>query len=156
MHTGKTPVRQKGFTVLELLLSVSIFALMISIMAPVYLSYLERVDSKVAEGAIREQISRASAYAYSNKREGEWGVYVAATSTTLYAGPSYAQRIPHADEVISFSSRYGLTGAREVQFSSARMREFAPTSITLVPPSLGSRTIVINRYGVTEAHNEYE
>ncbi len=144
---------QKGFTLLEFLLSVSIVACVAAIIAPVYLSYLERVDMSVAEGAIREQISRASAYAYSDKQQGAWGVYVTATSTTLYAGSSYTQRTPHADEIITFGTSYGVSGMRDVRFSSENIFTLTPSTITLVSPSLISRTISINRYGVTEAHN---
>lgn len=147
---------QRGFTLLEFLLSVSIVACVAAIIAPVYLSYLERVDMSVAEGAIREQISRAGAYAYSGKQQGKWGVYITATSTTLYAGSSYPQRVPHTDEVISFGTSYGVSGTRDVRFSSENIFAVTPSAITLVSPSRISRTISINRYGVTEAHNNYE
>lgn len=143
----------RGFTILELLLTVSIFGFMIAIIAPVYLSYLERVDFAVAESAIREQVSRASAYAYSGKITSEWGVFVTSTSTTLYAGPSFGERVPHTDEVIAFSSQYGLSGAKDVQFSLEEINSFISPVIIMVSPSLKEQTISVNRYGVTEVSN---
>lgn len=150
MKALSTTLATRGFTILGLLLTLSIFGFMIAIIAPVYLSYLERVDFAVAQSAIREQVSRASSYAYSGKLASEWGVFVTSTSTTLYAGHSFSERVSHLDEVISFSSRYGVFGTRDISFASENSDFFTPISITMISPSLRERTILINRYGVTE------
>lgn len=144
---------RKGFTLIEIMLSVAVISGLIVAGTSAFYQVVSRVAVANAEETFQSSVRRAQTLARNQSRNSNWGVYLDQSETQLiiYAGTSYAERNTALDEIVrldgavDFSDNDGLdinfaqlTGEPtppledlEVSFSSAGISRSIQTSSVL-------------------------
>ncbi len=106
-----------GFTLLEVLLSISIVGILTGIMSPVVYQLKKENDLNVAAESSLTLLRRAYFLARASTNNESWGVYSQTGSVTLFQGATYATRDTSYDEIFSIAGHISLTGVTEEVFS---------------------------------------
>ena len=107
---------QKGFTLIEVVLSVAIISLLASFSIPVYQSFQIKNGVDVAAMTVAQTLRRAQLLSQSMEEDDGWGVTVAAGSVTLFKGTSVGSEY---DEVFTISNGITVGGVTTFVFSKA-------------------------------------
>ena len=142
--------RQKGFTLIEMLLSVGIISLLVGISLPIYVSFQTRNDLEVTAQSIVSMLRRAQTYARNGNNDSTWGVAIQAGNATLFKGGSFAARDNTYDETTAISSATSVSGLGEVVFAKLSAAPSTTGSVTLTAGSNDIRTITINGKGMVD------
>lgn len=140
---------QSGFTLLEVLLSVAILAILGALSMPVYQSFLVRNDLSNTVAATASTLRRAEQYASGSKSDSTWGVKVQSNLVTLFKGSSYASRDTSFDETVTLPGTITASGAlSEVYFSKLTAVPSTTGSFTLTSSTNDTRTVTLNAEGL--------
>lgn len=139
---------ERGFSLVELLLSITILGMMAGLTWPVYQSYQQRNDLDVTAQSIADGLRRAQTYARSGNGDSVWGVRILSNSAVLYRGATYASRNTAYDEPTSIPSAFTVGGLSDISFAKFTAAPSATGSITLTAGSNNTRTITINEKGM--------
>ncbi|PIW37104.1 MAG: hypothetical protein COW24_01875 [Candidatus Kerfeldbacteria bacterium CG15_BIG_FIL_POST_REV_8_21_14_020_45_12] len=143
-------MRQDGFTLLEILLSVVLIGVMAMFSVPVYQRYQVRNDLHVAADTWVQTSRRAETLARSGSNDTTWGIEVHQGSITLFQGADYASRDSDMDEVFSIPSSMTFSGDTEILFEKFTGAPSAATSTTLTSTTGQTKTITINSKGMVD------
>ncbi len=93
----------KGFTLVEMLLSLTIIVALLGISIPVFLGLNTRADVDAAKETLEIALRKAQAQARNQKNNSNWGVYVDSSNSEVivFAGASYATRDTSLDESLA-------------------------------------------------------
>lgn len=142
--------KQRGFTLVEMLLSVSIITLLVGLSVPVYATFVGRNDLDVARQGVVESLRRAQTYARAVEGDSTWGVSILSNRAVVFKGASYAARDTAFDENIIFGGGVSST-AGEVVFAKLSGTPNTVGGITLTQTSTNdTRTVNINAKGTVE------
>lgn len=141
-------MRSGGFTLLELLLSVTIIGLLAGLSIPVYESFARRNDLDLAAQNITSAMRRAETYARAENYDSTWGVKFQTGSVTLYRGTSYSTRTTGFDEVLAVPGSISMSGLDDIQFAKMTGAPAATGTLTLTSTTNDSRTITLNAKGM--------
>lgn len=139
----------KGFTLLELLLSVSLLGILTALVLPVGLRMNEKNDLDVAVTMAAMALRRAQTLSQSGLHDGSWGVFMQTGLITLFKGPSYAGRDASFDETSSISSSLAPSGLTEIVFSKGSGGP-QNTGILVLTGLSDSARITINSKGILQ------
>jgi prepilin-type N-terminal cleavage/methylation domain-containing protein len=138
----------RGFTLLEVVLSVAALAAIAGVGIPVYQSFQVRNDLDVAVAEIVQSAHRAQTLAQASDRDTSWGVRVQVGSIVVFSGTSYAARTAAYDEVFDLPASMTPSGLSEVVFTKFTGLPQQTGTITLTANANEVRTISINTKGV--------
>lgn len=141
--------KKRGFTLIELVLSVAVLSIILLISIPLTQRYVVRNDMEVLSNIIVQDLYRAQNLARAGENNGNWGVYLQGGSATVFQGDSYASRNQAKDETYSFSSSITIAGQQEYVFAKFSGRLSVPGSTTLTINN-DSRVISVGSNGVIE------
>lgn len=151
MRHGARPARpDSGFTLTEMLLSVTIIGMLAGMSIPVYESFVRRNDLDLAAQNIAATIRRAEAYARSMNGDNAWSVEVQSTTVTLFQGTNFAGRNTNLDETYSLPASVTPSGLSEVRFAKFTAAPNTTGNITLTSSTNDVRTITINAKGAVD------
>ncbi len=136
-----------GFTLLELLLSVTLIGIIAGISLPVQQAYFTGTDLSVAAETFAQTLRRAQLMAQGSTGDSEWGVRAGSGSVTLFMGSSYAARDADYDEVYEFATAITPSGDTEYVFAKMTGEPDAAGVTTLASPSSQTRMITVNTEG---------
>lgn len=125
-----------GFTLIEVLLVVSIMAVASLIVVPVSIDYQQRNDLDVAQITFVQSIRRAQQLSMSGEGDSAWGVDVISGGIIIFKGNTYATRDMTYDENYDISPSVTLGGQLEYDF----------VKITGLPAQTGTVTFTDNNY----------
>jgi prepilin-type N-terminal cleavage/methylation domain-containing protein len=148
--TPGTTNKSAGFTLVEMLLSVAILAVITAISAPVFNGMVVRNDLDVASEQIAYAMRRAQTYARGMDDDSAWGINVASGTVTLYKGAVYASRDANFDETISIPSAIAVSGLTGVQFTKFTGAPSTTGAVTLTSNANETRSITINAKGMVD------
>lgn len=137
----------KGFTLLEILLSIAALTIIAGIAIPLYQGFQVRNDSDIAATTVAQTLRRAQVLSQASDGDSSWGVRVQSGSITLYRGASYAARNTSFDEVFDMPTSITPSGLPEVVFAKFTGIPQATGAITLTSTINDVRTITVNTYG---------
>jgi prepilin-type N-terminal cleavage/methylation domain-containing protein len=140
----------RGFTLLEVMLSVSILAIMAGIMMPMYLSFMTRNDLDIAVNTIVEGFRRAQTLSQAGGGDTTWGVHIQTGSILLYKGVNYASRDATYDEDTSMPNSIVPAGVLDVVFAKATGLPQSYGTTTLTSQNNETRTITLNQKGMVD------
>jgi prepilin-type N-terminal cleavage/methylation domain-containing protein len=138
----------KGFTLIEILVSVAFIALLAGISAPLWVDLQIRNDLDVAQIQLVGQLRRAESLARGNVSDGPWGVKIQAGSFVLFQGPTFAGRTTVSDEIINFPPTIIMSGLSEVIFSKVFSSPSVTGDIIFANRKNETRTTTIGTKGV--------
>jgi prepilin-type N-terminal cleavage/methylation domain-containing protein len=142
-------VSTQGFTLPEILLSLTLMSIIAGMSLPLYRTFNNRNDLDQTIALYAQSLRRAQALSIAQIGDSVWGVKVLSSSILLFKGPSYNSRDQVFDESISFSPTITFSGVSEVTFLKR----------TGVPSGVGTTTFIlyqetrdafINQKGVIE------
>lgn len=112
-------INKPGFNLLELLLSITMVALMAGIIAPVAGNLYNRNNHDLAVKEVVQDFRRARTLARAAEGDSDWGVYLAGNQSTIFKGSGYSSRDSYFDEVSDLPGQTIVGGLTEVVFSKA-------------------------------------
>jgi prepilin-type N-terminal cleavage/methylation domain-containing protein len=110
----KVPIRLKritnnvGFTMLEVMLSMTLMAILAAMSSVVYYSLQNKNGLDIAATTIAQSARRAQALAQASDGDIGWGVYVQAGKITLFKGSTFATKTAGFDEVFDMPATITL------------------------------------------------
>lgn len=125
-----------GFTLIEVLLVVSIMAVASLIVAPVSIDYQQRNDLDTSQITFAQGVRRAQQLSMSGEGDSAWGVNAVSGEIVIFKGNTYATRDTAYDENYDISSAITFTGQLEYDFAK----------ITGLPAQTGTATFTDNNY----------
>lgn len=138
----------RGFTLIEMLLSVAIIALLAGLSLPVFQSFNTRNEVDISSQSLVSALRRAQVYAKAGYDESPWGVAVQQNNIVLYKGASYATRDAALDEITPVSPTTTITGLNDIPFAQQSGLPQTSGSITLTNVDSETRTVTINTKGM--------
>lgn len=139
----------RGFTLVEVLLSVVIIGVLTGLSLPVYASFQTKNDLDVNTQTLAELIRRANTYASAIRGDSAWGVRMAGTSATLFEGASYATRDTTQDETITFPGSITASGLTDIIFAKYTGTTANTGTVSLTAASTNdTKVITINAKGL--------
>lgn len=142
-HSDVTPrfVSPGGFSLIELLLSIALIALLSGLASPVFLRLQTKNDLDLAVVSLAQSLRRAQIQSQAVDGDTTWGVKIQTGSLTLFKGTSFAGRDTTYDEITDLNSSITLSGPTEIVF--AKFTGLPQTTGTLTMGS-GSDSITLN------------
>jgi prepilin-type N-terminal cleavage/methylation domain-containing protein len=140
-------MNKRGFTLLEMLLSISLIAVLAGGFLPVYSAVYVKNDLELASTGLVSSLRRAQLLAQAVDGDATWGVRIAPGAITLFQGPSYAGRVVGTEEIFTISESITPAGIGEVLFSKMLGGPNPAGDITLTASNNEVRTITITAKG---------
>ncbi len=140
-------MNSKGFTLIEMLLSIAALSIIAGIGVPVYQSLQVQSDLDIAATTLAQNYRRAQTLAQASDGDTMWGINVGSGYVTLFKGASYASRDSSYDENSDLPASVTPSGVSEVVFT--KFSGFPQTTGTTTLTSVGGgvRDIHINAKG---------
>jgi len=139
------PSRVWGFTIIELILVVSIISILAVVTSSVGSSFLVRNATKNVTQQLISDLRIAQLNSVSGKGDSSWGVKVGSNQLILFKGSSFASRDQSLDEVASIPSSININDS-EVVFQKL-VGDSLPTTITVANNVGESINISVNEAG---------
>lgn len=140
-------MKKRGFTLLEMLLSVSIIVIITSITVPVYFSLKIDNDLNIAQNIIVTGLRRAQILARASKNDSDWGVHMQTNSITIFNGTSYAARVTTFDEDFDTPNTVTFSNLSEIVFSKFTGLPTTTGQIDLTANNNATAQVAINAQG---------
>lgn len=139
---------KKGFTLVEILLSIAVMTAIAAFSFPIYQSFQSRNELEIASNTVAQSLRRAQVLSQVMEGDSSWGVKIQSGSVVVFKGASYATRDAAYDESFDFSTQIAGTGVGEVVFSKLEGVPGTTGTITLSSAvNNESRALVINAKG---------
>lgn len=146
---GKTMInkKQKGYTLLEVLLSVAIILIMAGLSIPVFQSFQNRNDLGVATEILANNLWRAQIFSANSKEDSQWGIKTGNGKVILFKGNDYQNRDQIFDEIYETSTTLSFSGDQEIIFKKLSGEPDAPKSFILTNINGKSIIVLVNEKG---------
>ena len=142
--------QHKGFTLFELLLSISIIAAIAGGILALDIPAQQRNDLDTTRDAIVQSLYSAQMRARGVDGDSAWGVSLQNNTITLFKGSSYATRDTTRDETTEIPGTLVATGLSEIVFTKLSGNPTPTGTITLTSKTNEMRTLSINTMGLVE------
>lgn len=144
----------KGFTALELLISISILGVLLAAILPSFLSFRQRSILNTETQELITTINRARLLSVSSKNDQQFGVHFESGKVVLFQGTTYTNGVATNEEhlfdsALSLSSIVVNGGGAEVLFEkvTGATSQNATTTL-LVSGTTASTTVLVRPSGV--------
>lgn len=139
----------RGFTLVEMVLSVAIMAILIGLSTPVYFSYQTNNEFGLAVETGVRSLRRAQLLATNMDQDKNWGTYFATSSITVYVGNSFGSRDTNYDEPYNLPTSVTSTVV-DVNFSKFTGEPTTSTVINLRSNNQDQKVITVNAKGLVD------
>lgn len=140
----------RGFTLPEMLVSVSLLAIIGGMIIPSYHTFLVRNDLDIATIALAHDLRQAQSLSRSSDGDMTWGVRVGVGSILIYKGVNYVARDTNFDLNTQIPKSIVPTGLNEINFSKVFGIPNATGTFMLTSQVNEKRTITINEKGMVD------
>lgn len=140
---------KKGFTLIEMLMTLSVFVILAGISAPFYMSFQARNDLGVTTSVVVSSLRRAQSMSQNMELDSAWGLKIAAGKITLFKGANFASRDSQYDEEFSISPAVSFSGINEVVFVKMS-GETENVGDIIISANNNEKTITVNKKGMLE------
>ena len=147
-YAAKSRQARYGFTLLEMLLTITFIAVLAGVSIPLWRALQLRTDSNAAQQILVGSLRRAQLLSQAVMNDSPWGVKIQTGTITVFSGPNFALRDPTRDEIMEISPNLAISGLSEVVFSKLKGD---PSSVgdAIFSDLIGeSRTTTINGKGI--------
>jgi len=125
---------KRGFTIIEMLLSIALITVITGMVIPIYQSMQVRNDLDVAVDSFVQGARRAQMLSRASDDDTSWGIYATSSIVSVFKGTSYASRDSDYDEVFSVPTSIAPSGVQEIAFAK----------FTGLPQAIGTTTFTSN------------
>jgi prepilin-type N-terminal cleavage/methylation domain-containing protein len=141
---------RKGFTLSEMLLSVTLLGIIAGMIIPAYHTFAVRDELDIAVTTLVQNLRRAQSLSEAGDGDMTWGVKVGVGSILVFKGASYVLRDSSFDENTSIPTTIVPSGMYEVVFSKVAGVPSATGTFILTSQANETRTITINAKGMVD------
>lgn len=142
---------EKGFSLLEVLLSVAIIIMLAGLSLPVFASFNNRNDLDIATQTLVDSLRRAQLYARGVKADDQWGVNVQLGTITVFKGADFNTRDANYDESTSIPTTLTPGGIASVVFAKNTATPSQTGSFSLSSSLVNqTKTVTLNAKGMVE------
>ena len=142
----KNKLHQKGFSLIEVLLTLVLFTILVGISSGVYYGLILKNDLAVAANQVAQCLNRAGFLSQASGGDSTWGVHVQSGSVTIFKGTFYSGGDAN-NETYSMSSSIVSSGLSDIVFDKATGLPQSNGSIILTAKNGDQKTISINSAG---------
>lgn len=143
-------VNRKGFTLPEMLLSVTLLGIIGAMIIPSYHTFIVRNDLDLASMTLASNLRRAQSLSQSSDGDMTWGVHVGVGSILIFKGASYVSRDVGYDENTQIPKSITPTGINDIIFSKVIGIPSATGTFTFTSQANEKRNITINEKGMVD------
>ena len=108
--------RNKGFTVIEVLISMGILAILVGITTPFLLHFYRRYQLDSERSTMIALMRQARSLSMDGESSADHGVHIASSQFTLFTGSSYALRDAAKDQTFGRTDVVAITGSSSIVF----------------------------------------
>jgi prepilin-type N-terminal cleavage/methylation domain-containing protein len=137
---------QDGFTIVELIVVLGIFALFAGLSSAAYTSTASQSNLEVAALSTVEAVRHAQSNAREVQGDAPWGVRILSNRVVVYRGESYASRDTGFDEEFALPRGVTVGGLPEIAFQKVTGVTGDTGTVTLENKQ-GTKNISINEKG---------
>ncbi len=141
------PFSNRGFTLIEMLLSIAAIMIIAGFSVPIYQSFQVRNDLDVTATTIAQGARRAQALAEGSDGDTSWGIHVTSTGITLFKGINFSNRDQSLDEVFEMPKSISASGTADFIFAKFTGLPSSSSTLLLTSSNNETRTITINAKG---------
>lgn len=142
-------MKNRGFTLVELVLSLAIISIITLFSVPVFRSLLVATDLNTSTDILVHSVRRAQNLSRSTRLNERWGVKLNSNEIVIFAGDAYVSRIVDYDEVYDVSNGINFTGDTEFVFQ--KLSGFLDNTVNItVSNSFGSNDLEVSTLGTVE------
>jgi prepilin-type N-terminal cleavage/methylation domain-containing protein len=141
-------ISKKGFTLIEVVLSLSVLLILSAASLPIIWPYLTQNDLEVATQVTTESLRRAQVLAMAQKKDSSWGVKIQANNVIIFQGTSFENRDNSFDELINFLITLQVSGPDEIIFEKLSGIPNQNGNIVLSNSENQSKSVNINSKGL--------
>lgn len=109
--------KKNGFTLLELLLAISLMGILAVLATPMYLSLQAENEMSITAITIEDILHRAQLKSQAVDGDSAWGVNIKTGSLIIFKGQNFINRDQAFDENYSLTGAVDLSGTTEIIFS---------------------------------------
>lgn len=137
---------KKGFTLIEILLSITFLTIIAGVGFEMFVSFQTRNGLDIALSTIVNSLRRAEIESRGVVGDARHGVHIDTGAVTLFEGDDYAHRLIQYDEILDIDAAVTVSGTTEYVFEKQSGNPIATGSTTLT--AIGEeRVININEAG---------
>lgn len=140
----------KGFTLLEMMLSVSILAIIFAMTGPLYRIFMVRNDLDVTVGSLVQNLRRAQMLSQVADGDSVWGVHTATGSILIFKGATYGARDQTFDENTDIPTSIVISGLTDVVFVKKTGVPQSTGTTTFTSVTNETRNVTINQKGMVD------
>lgn len=134
----------------EMMLSVSMLAIIFSMTIPAYRMFMVRNDLDIATNTLVQNLRRAQTLSQITDGDSKWGVHIQIGSILIYKGENFVLRDPSFDEDTEISTSIIITGLQTVTFAKKTGMPETVGTTTLTSTTNEIRNITINEKGMVD------
>lgn len=108
--------KDKGFTIMEVMISLGIFLILLGLTTPFVLQFYNRYQLDAERTTFIALLRQARAMSLTGENGATHGVYLASSQFTIFEGVSYATRDTSIDQTFERNSSVDITGPSETLF----------------------------------------
>ncbi len=137
--------RRRGFTLIEVMMTMGVLGMATSLSVPMYRQYMLRNDLEIGTQNIAQGIERAKYLSQVAMNDSSWGFSTDSLPGrgVLFMGDSYATRNPLFDELYSLPQTLTVSGLTEVSFQKVSGTPSQNGTITLLSESGEQRSVSV-------------
>lgn len=140
------PAGRQGVSIIELLLTISLVAIIGASATPVYTNFLARNYLENKTNEVISSLQTAKTNSISGKEDSSWGVYLT-SEITLFKGSTYATRDAAFDQTYPIPISITVSGISEIVFGQPVGDPNLTGTITIANNQNESNTLTINQFG---------
>lgn len=137
---------QKGFSLLEIVVSASILVILIGGSIAIGSQSLRNLEMKRAGEIIRGELTAAQGNTIAGTADTSWGVAFFPHSVTMFAGTDYASRAVAFDKISNFSNSIAISGPNQIIFTRPDGLPAGSAAVTITETD-GNRTSTVSVNG---------
>ena len=138
----------KGFTLIELMLVISLIALLSGLSISVFSSTQTKNDLNIAVSTFVNDARNAQIKARLSSQDDAWGVKIEQSQIILFKGNNFNSRDQSYDQITKISPNITFSGLSDYSFVKVTGLPVVPGSVTLSNVSGQDLTINISSNGV--------
>src|SRR6266702_78805 len=143
-------IDERGFTLIEMVLSVGIVTLLAGLSLPVYLSFQSGNDLTTTTETVADTLRRAETYVRANSGDSQWGVDFRPGGVTLFQGATYASRNTAFDEPVTIPGDVTVNYSGDIIFSKLTGLPASAAAIGFGSSNGSTSTVTINTAGAVD------
>ncbi|MBD3300462.1 MAG: hypothetical protein GF347_03865 [Candidatus Moranbacteria bacterium] len=142
--------REKGITMLEIILVVALITLLAAVTSPVYVAYYTRNNLHLTAATIASGLRKAQTKSRAMQNDNPWSLYIEEGKIVIYEGSDYASRNSGFDEIYEIPDSISFSGDLDLNFSKLEGELNSNKNLSLINPDGKTMTMVINTKGTIE------